>query len=491
MRPLNVVVVGGGPVGLIFATELKLQLGVNARIVIYESRCLKRGGRIVRRGPAEGNRRREQVVTLQSRVFDQLSPELQAALFIRNGFAVVWPYGPDSLASIGRPRNIRISDVENRLLELAQEMKIRIVPKRFSVGDIDRYSIDLLAICDGAQSATRDHFTGHFGIGDATPYAIDGQQLVDVVLGLRVKSSMSAAAGVVMTIAQNRFLLNSLNGEGFLNLRLTSAEASEVRGVSVEGRTYSDCIQASPCTMVRESGNRFVCPTHGTLFAPAVDPTSFLWPRILEGLKLFDVKLEDLTSITSFRLAMVQRGRFTSEITSTDTHATFGALVGDAANAIHFWAGRGLNHGILSAISFVRALSSWSGETLRSADFTHHEAAMAALQHRHKTRAWYQMVTRRGERVIPIRDLFADAILGTQPRAKLLAEMKARIRDIGARLADRLEAQPNMEELDKLLSSVDDETLRILAHGSGWETRRSAGEEVDLDALNPRPSRRQ
>ena len=67
---------------------------------------------------------------------------------------------------------------------------------------------------------------------------------------------------------------------------------------------------------------------------------------------------------------------------------TFGFLLGDAANAIHFWPGRGLNSGLASVISLARCLAaSWRGTALRDADFLRHEAVMAMLQYRHKSRA--------------------------------------------------------------------------------------------------------
>jgi hypothetical protein len=71
------------------------------------------------------------------------------------------------------------------------------------------------------------------------------------------------------------------------------------------------------------------------------------------GLRLFGVTDENLTAVTCFRLDMVQRARFTAQLfgRTATTPGTFGFLLGDAANAIHFWPGRGLNSGLASALS--------------------------------------------------------------------------------------------------------------------------------------------
>ncbi|MFD8382281.1 hypothetical protein ACFV2X_27800 [Streptomyces sp. NPDC059679] len=73
---------------------------------------------------------------------------------------------------------------------------------------------------------------------------------------------------------------------------------------------------------------------------------------------------------------------------------TYGFLLDDAANAVHFWPGRGLNSGLASATSLARPLGrTWQSRLLRDADFIRPEAAMSMLQYRHKSRAWNAMVT--------------------------------------------------------------------------------------------------
>jgi hypothetical protein len=75
-------------------------------------------------------------------------------------------------------------------------------------------------------------------------YSLDGKQVQDMVLGLRVKSDLPDPMAVLLTVTQNRFLLNSLRGEGFLNMRLTDREAREAVGIDPVRQLFTECIQA-------------------------------------------------------------------------------------------------------------------------------------------------------------------------------------------------------------------------------------------------------
>ncbi|TWD13541.1 hypothetical protein FB570_11733 [Streptomyces sp. T12] len=355
----------------------------------------------------------------------------------------------------------------------------------------------MLAICEGGRSRTREHFADRFGAADATIYSLEGEHLQDVVLGLRVKSRLPDPMSVLLTVAQNRFLLNSLRGEGFLNMRLTREEAHDVIGIDPVRQVFEECIAARPCVMSRQNDNEFACPTHGTLFLPALLRSSPLWKRIQEGLRLFGVDEDDLSAITSFRLDMVQRPRFTAQLTrpTADRPGTYGFLLGDAANAIHFWPGRGLNSGLASAVSLTRTLSRvWLGKPLRDADFIRHEAAMSMLQYRHKSRAWNAMV-RTDDRGVTqaIKDIIGRSVESTEPsdaglpgvprseEGDDLEILLDRMRAIRERLAARMPGVPDDAELRAHLSALAPATLRTLQESGAWDTLIVGGEEADID----------
>ncbi|MGW0791712.1 FHA domain-containing protein [Streptomyces sp. NPDC002911] len=487
---LRVTITGGGPVGLAFALTLENMLRGRVAIKIYEGRWITSGSSVVWKDETHGNTRRQQVVTIQSRQYLALSDEIQSALFDSGDYAEMWPVGPDSVE--GRPpRNIRIAYIEDRLLELANKSTaIRLVPKRFDPSEHQgRLSQEhVLVVCEGGRSHTREYYSDRFGAADASIYSLDGDHLQDVVLGLRVKSPLSDPMSVLLTVSQNRFLLNSLRGEGFLNMRLTREEARNVVGIDPVRQVFEECIAARPCVMSREEDNEFRCPSHGTLFLPALLRSSPLWKRIREGLKLFGMAEDDLTAVTSFRLDMVQRPRFTAQLSrpTSTSPGTYGFLLGDAANAIHFWPGRGLNSGLASATSLARSLSrAWKGKPLRDADFIRHEAAMSMLQYRHKSRAWNAMVTtdERGA-TRAIRDIIADSMETASGSGSQQADLNAlleRMSSIRERLAPRLPGMPTDEELRGHLSTLDPATLRTLHESGAWDTLIVGGEEADID----------
>lgn len=341
----------------------------------------------------------------------------------------------------------------------------------------------------GGRSRTREHFTDKFGNADKSIYSLDGRHIQDVVLGLRVKSDLSDPMTVLLTVTQNRFLLNSLRGEGFLNMRLTDAEAKEVVGIDPVRQVFEECIASRPCVMGRDEHGDFHCSTHSTLFLPALIRGSALWKRVQEGLTFFGVAEGNLSAVTAFRLDMVQRPRFTAQLFPATSVApgTYGFLLGDAANAIHFWPGRGLNSGLASAISLARSLSNaWRGKPLRDADFVRHEAAMSMLQYRHKSRAWNAMVAA-DERGVShaIKDKIAQSIEEASgedlDKDATIDALMEQLRSVRSRLAPRIPGMPDDATLKDHLRKLKGETVRTLLRSGAWDTLIVGGEEVDID----------
>ncbi|MGW6396530.1 FHA domain-containing protein [Streptomyces sp. NPDC055103] len=489
---LNVTVSGGGPVGLGFALLLEHLMGHRVAITVYDSRWTQAGAKVVWKNESQGNVRRQQVVTVQSRQYLNLPEEVQERLFRGDAFSEMWPVGPDSVRGYS-PRNLRIAYIEDTLLELANEKpdRIRLVPDAFDPAEHqkDETKDHVLAICEGGRSRTREYFSDKFGSADKSIYSLHGQHIQDVVLGLRVKSTLTDPMTVLLTVAQNRFLLNALRGEGFLNMRLTDAEAAEVVGIDPVRHVFEECIASRPCVMGRDSHGDFQCSTHSTLFLPAMVRSSPLWKRVLEGLALFGVAEKDLSAVTAFRLDMVQRPRFTTRLHSATSSSpgTYGFLLGDAANAIHFWPGRGLNSGLGSAISLARSLNgAWTGRPFRDADFARHEAAMSMLQYRHKSRAWNTMITTDEHGVSrPIKEKIAQSIEECEgkdlDRNADIDALVERLRSIRDRLTKRLPGMPDDLTLRNHLESLDSSTLHTLWESGAWDTLTVGGEEVDID----------
>ena len=505
---LRITVTGGGPVGLSFALLLESLMDRPVEIKVYDGRWTKReDSNVVWRNKEERNPRRHQVVTIQSRQYLKLPRYVQDRIFQHGYYSEMWPKGPDSIEAA--PRNIRISYLEDHLLEIANEKteRIELITEKFNAEDrIEEIkSQHLLVICEGAGSRTRDYYKDKFGKDEKSAYSLTKDEpLQDFVLGLRVKSDLADPMAVLLTVVQNRFLLNSMQGEGFLNMRLTDEESKEVSGFNPDTREFTECIQSHPCLLIaseEDSGKMFKCPTHGTTFFPQIMKTSKLWPRVIQGLELFGIKEENLTAVTGFRLDMIHRPRFTVElyppVPDAGTPGTFGALLGDAANAFHFWPGRGLNSGLASAISLARCLKEmWRGRAFRHSDFLRHEGVMSMLQYKHKHRAWRSMVViDEGGEFYAIKDKIKQGIaegenVTEDAKGADVDELVKRLGQIRERLKNRIvgvrpDDLPNDDFIRRHLESLDSETLRTLVVSGSWDTSSVSGEEVDVDRLFP------
>ena len=125
---------------------------------------------------------------------------------------------------------------------------------------------------------------------------------------------------------------------------------------------------------------------------------------------------------------------------------------------------------------------------MRDADFVRHEAVMAMLQYRHKSRAWRQMVTTddAGEDT-PIKELIARGIeegeRGEFDRDADLAALMDRIVQTRGRLAARLDGLPDDATLRAHLEPLSGALLHTLLVSEPWDTANVGGEEVDVEWL--------
>src|SRR5262245_36203371 len=410
---LTIDVAGGGPTGLAFAAAARAY-GVPARIRIFDPRWRREEGRVVWRDLQHGNRRRQQIVTVQSNVWSALPRSIQQALFAPRDYSEVWPLGVDSPMHHGQPRNLPICDIEDRLLGLLQETPaVELVPERYDAARRDLP--ELLVISDGAHSPTREHFIAQFGRPHADLYRVDERPLEETILGMQVETDTDAGNAVLLTAAPNRYLLNTHRRTGFLNMRLSREEAAELPSL---GRTTDEAL---PLDTVRLSS---------------------LWPAISEGLKLFGIDERNLECIRPFRCSLVHRPRFVAEV----ARGTWRCLLGDAANSLHFWPGRGLNTGLKSALSLARSVvRRWRGDRLRAADLVEHEGVMQMLQAREVgNRSWQTMLMCDANGAPkPIDERIRHGLRCLRDRSALIRNLLARTRRLRARLESRIASLPD------------------------------------------------
>jgi 2-polyprenyl-6-methoxyphenol hydroxylase-like FAD-dependent oxidoreductase len=393
------------------------------------------------------------------------------------------------------PLNIRIAALEDGLLDwLHMCPQTELHASKF---EVDRQLDDLrgehlVVICDGAGSQTRESLR-IFGRPDADTFGRGGRPLEDIVLGPQVKSRLHPSAAVLFTLAQSRFLLNpGTDGEGFLNMRLTDEEALEVRGIiPTRHETVGACAQSQQSWPEHRSSYFCGAEPNKSVFNPSqFDRHSALWSRIVDGLTLFDIDINDLESVTSFKLSMVKRSRFTSILfhKTLTSPATVATLLGDAAISVHFWPGRGLNTGIVSAASLATTVTgAWRKRSFREADFAAFEARMAQLQFRNQTRGFYgsMRVDDATGDVTPIRDFISRSHQDGPPthaqHQENCAILSDRLSVFYKNLRGRLPAGlPSLEALRARIDLLTPETVSALVASGPWDTYRPGGPEVDL-----------
>lgn len=146
-----------------------------------------------------------------------------------------------------------------------------------------------------------------------------------------------------------------------------------------------------------------------------------------------------------------------------------------------------------SAVSLARCLAAnWRGVPFRDSAFTRHEAVMAMLQYRHRTRAFRQMVTADDAgHAVAITDLVARGIAegeqGGIDGDRDLELLMQRMRQNRTRLEPRLPGMPDDGTLRAHLAQLSPATLHTLAVSEPWDSGNVGGEEVDVDWLLPEP----
>jgi len=343
---LQVVVVGGGVVGLYFSLLLAAALRGRVRIRIYDGRWVQEGSAISWRRDVQ---RVQHIVTMPSSSWLRLNEKEREQLFPPGSFIEQWPLRQGSQEGAGFARNIAIDEFEDKLLAMAQGVEyagcLALCPKRYDSKEHARLKADedeafhVIALADGAEATSaRDGLFGGSDLGAATAIDSPGclpQELATIIFELEEEARhLNVADCTLVSLAQRRYFLNVRDERrGSLHVRLT---ADELRQEKVD---------------VGE---------HGPGGDAADGSVGILSQDALEGLRLFGVSEADVRSTQRLRSKVSEREFY--HLTLRDLHTPGRAegmdspcafLLGEAADVVDPGPGRGISTAMQGAADLV------------------------------------------------------------------------------------------------------------------------------------------
>jgi hypothetical protein len=134
-----------------------------------------------------------------------------------------------------------------------------------------------------------------------------------------------------------------ISRSGYLNVQLSH---DEMKHVLTQQETPEPCTWTNPGYLnIGETRGKTFKPYHDFKNNSGVDGSRRLWQVVLDGLKLFGIRVEHVSNIVGIRLAIRYSRNVIFELNDVPggLKDRWGFLVGNAAFQTHFWPGRGLN----------------------------------------------------------------------------------------------------------------------------------------------------
>lgn len=476
---LDMIVIGAGIAGLWFALTLVSKLKGSGRVRIYDPR-LESGqdGLMQWNDQHVHGGHRVQVAHLPVKVWKRLPTDVQTTLFGEGAFVEQWPVSLKRNKIRSKKfhsRNISVGILEDCLLETVQRLpyshKIELISSEYTNVEHKRVIQDrpfhAVAVCDGqnAQNARDTIFIDSFGKAVPRMDSLGPAETLAVVFDLGfgkasadVTPELSIAAGTAISIAQSRYMLSwSSKTCGVLHMRLTRCEAAELK-------------EWETSTLWEKKRGHFCCPTSGCTWDAT--QSSLVWPRMLQGLKLYGIPETSIRSGARFTAAQADWPTFNAglpDLRSPSGAPPFAFLIGEAVRAgtAFFGPGVGPAASIESAHSLVRTLARGGADSLRSGrvlmphELTDHATLMARAMYRERDVSGFGPTER-----IEAELTSAGGASIDDARQKFLALLQDTLERLTPKelSPERAAELPSWPSLRKYITSagLDDETFRIL-----------------------------
>lgn len=479
-QPLVVIVSGGGPVGLTFSLHLTMMMGENVKIIIYEGRWfVDKDGKIHWQGEQQGKIRRDQVVTLQDHVIEQMPKYVQKGLF-KNIDERVWPTS----------RNIAIREVEDRLFDLIQPFvqtgQIELVAE--NLDEQCEYLIngnfDVLVGTDGSNSFVRRYCNIQM-ISEGVEYACGVAYNIPKEVSPD-DEPLHQSLNSILTVSQTRYLVNSSESRrGYLNIRLIKDEYTELQ-------EYLKQFQSNNQSLDLTDSNK--CPQH-----------SAVWTIIRQGLEFFKIPPKYVFRVAPIEInvrhasIVIRELRFEIPDKNSSNEKKYKTalafLAGDAAMNVHFWPGRGMNSGMKAAMALARCILRTCTRNnsihirlpLRFLDFLDYESFMARLRAREQQGRSLRVLINPVDEHIQTSYSYSHL---SHCHKKYTKNLLAKLKETRDRLQERPEwphqsRKITEDELKAATNRISAQAVAQLSLTNPWPTREMGGVEILVEDMFP------
>jgi hypothetical protein len=270
-----------------------------------------------------------------------------------------------------------------------------------------------------------------------------------------------------------------------LNVQLSH---DEMQHVLTQQKTPESCTWTNPGYLnIGETLGKTFKPYHDFMNNSGEDGSRRLWQVVVDGLKLFGIKVEHVSNIVGIRLAIRYSKNVIFELNDVPggLKERWGFLVGDAAFQTHFWPGRGLN----SAFKEV-AMLAWC---LTDKFAAHNRLRPTDIVHINYFKSYMDALREREHRFRSLIFLCGNSMIEHVNNAVKQQEINESIKIIIDRIIDsrnifirrrngvippNRDLSDNIKELDiyKLLLELKMFSINVMANTGSWP--QAPGEEI-------------